>query len=111
VLEVLEASAKGGAALAPLTRYMGEEREKRFSSEARYEGTQVRELDSIAARVRSHAALGRPTFVEAETREVGGHAWVAWTLSFGTGEARQRVLYAFVRVGERWLLGDIDNLD
>ncbi len=111
VAEVLAAAAQGGAALAPLTRYLGSERELRYAKAASYEGAQVRELDAIAARVRGHAALGAPTFVGAETRERGEQPWVAWTLTFGTGGDARRVLYAFVKVGEHWLLGDIDNLD
>lgn len=111
VTEVLAAAAQGGAALAPLTRYLGSERELRHAKAASYEGAQVRELDAIAARVRGHAALGEPTFVGSETRSRGEQHWVAWTLTFGAGTDARRVLYAFVKVGEHWLLGDIDDLD
>lgn len=109
--EVLAAAAGGGESLAPFVRYLGSERELRYARAATYEGPQVRELDSIAARIRGHAALGAPTFVGAEVRTLRDPPWVAWTLSFGPAATAQRVIYAFVKVGDAWLLGDIDDLN
>jgi hypothetical protein len=98
-----------GAALAPFIVYRGGDEARRYKSSARYEGDEIRQVDRIGARIRKHLAAGAPTFEKAETRAKGAEAWVAWTITFGTGEGAAKALYACVKAGDAWLLGDIDD--
>lgn len=107
---VREGGEKGaGAKLAPFIVYRGGDETRRWKSAARYEGDEVRQVDRIGDRIRKHLAAGAPTFAKAETRSKGGEPWVAWTVTFGAGEGAAKALYACVRVGDTWLLGDIDD--
>lgn len=114
-LEALFAAVRGGgdkgagAQVAPFVAYKGRDEARRYKAPARYEGDEVRQLDRVGDRVRKHLAAGAPTFVKAETRSKGGEAWIAWTITFGTGEGAAKALYACVKAGDAWLLGDIDD--
>ncbi|MBL9088294.1 MAG: hypothetical protein JNM10_14235 [Planctomycetia bacterium] len=98
-----------GAALAPFVVYRGGDATRRYKSSARYEGDEIRQVDRVGERIRKHLAAGAPAFEKAETRSKGGEAWVAWTITFGTGEGASKALYACVKAGDAWLLGDIDD--
>lgn len=101
--------AAAGPRIAPFIAYKGRDAARRYKEPARYEGDDARPIDRVIDRVRKHLAAGAPTFEKAETRSKGGEAWVAWHLTFGTGEGAVKALYACVRAGDAWLLGDIDG--
>jgi len=107
--EALFAAAKeGGAQVAPFLAYKGKDDARRYKEAATYAGDDVRQVDRVVDRIRKHLAAGAPTFEKAETRAKGGETWVAWTVTFGAGATAVKALYAFVKAGDVWLLGDID---
>ena len=114
-LEALFAAVRGGgekgagAMLAPFIAYKGSDEARRYKEPARYEGDDIRQVDHVVDRIRKHLAVGTPTFVNAKSRPLGGEAWVSWTITFGAGDGAVKALYACVRAGGVWLLGDIQG--
>lgn len=110
-LEAVFATARAGDAsrLAPFVVYRGADEARRYKDAARYEGAEARQVDHVFARVRRHLDAGAPVFGPSEARTKGSESWVAWTITFGEGEQAAKTLYALVKVGETWLLGDIDG--
>jgi len=109
LLALFAAAPAGGAHVAPFVAYKGKDDARRYKEAATYAGDDVRQIDRVADRIRKHLAAGTPTFEKAETRAKGGESWVAWTITFGSGATAVKALYACVKAGDVWLLGDIDG--
>lgn len=105
--------AENHARAAKYIVYRGPYKDREWKESYDYsDGEEKERVRYICEGIGAHLALdANPQFVKFTQQREGNQEWGAWEVVFEGESQRERVLFAFIKVKGKYLLGDIDDLE
>ena len=95
--------------LAKYIVYRGDDRDRKWKDYCRYENLQEKhQVQSIHQRIVDRYLPYDYKFIKFLSQKESEGEWLVWQLNFQTDKGLKEVYFAFLKVGDKYLLGDID---
>lgn len=107
MFEIVEAGRSND--LAEYILYRGEDKTRKWKDNCRYGNPDEKNnVQNIHQRIVSSYLPYNYEFIEYSTQTESEGEWLVWEMKFDMGKGPKKVYFAFLKVGKRYLLGDID---